>query len=259
MSDQEFAVAPARDHAPAQQPAALPMRLIEMAISQNTGMEQLERLMALQERHEASAARRAYVQAMAAFKQDPIEIQKDRQVGYTDRNGSFVGYRHATLANVTRTLVPALAKHGLSHSWSVSQDAGLIAVRCTLTHELGHSESIEIKAAPDASGKKNAIQQIASTITYLQRYTLLAITGTSTEEADDDGDGAGGNGGADGAGQGFYADEMFAQNFDAWATLISSGKRDADTVIAFVESASLPLTEPQKQKLRAVKTAEVKS
>jgi hypothetical protein len=36
---------------------------------------------------------------------------------------------------------------------------------------------------------KNAIQQVASTTTYLQRYTLLAITGMSTKGMDDDGRG----------------------------------------------------------------------
>lgn len=237
---------------------SMPLRLVELAINKGADVVQLERLMDLQERHEKSAARRAYVHAMASFKQHPIEIAKDKAVGYKDRNGGFVGYRHATLAGVTQVLVPALAKHGLSHSWSIHQENGSVAVRCTLTHEQGHSECIEIKAPPDASGKKNAIQQIASTITYLQRYTLLAITGTSTEEMDDDG--AGGEGGdtqipAGEVVQEFYSDASFDQNFNSWAELIRVGKRDAQTIVAFVESSSLPMTESQKQKLASIKVA----
>lgn len=46
-------------------------------------------------------------------------------------------------------------------------------------------------AAPDNSGKKNAIQSIASAVTYMQRYTLLAATGMSTKGMDDDGNSAG--------------------------------------------------------------------
>lgn len=245
-----------RPVATASSSAGLPMRLIEMAVTSNASMDQLERLMSLQERHEANEARRAYVQAMARFKQQPVTIVKDRAVGYEGRGGEFVGYKHATLASVTRTLVPALAEHGLSHSWSVNQEGGVIAVRCTLTHELGHSEHIEMKAPPDASGKKNAIQQIGSTITYLQRYTLLAITGMSTEEMDDDGHGAGGGDTEIPVGdvvQEFYSDASFYQNLDSWAELIRTGKRDAQTIVAFVESSSLPMTDVQKQKLSAIK------
>jgi hypothetical protein len=42
----------------------------------------------------------------------------------------------------------------------------------------------------DDSGNKNKIQQAGSTVTYLQRYTLLAVTGLSTQDQDDDGQGA---------------------------------------------------------------------
>lgn len=43
-----------------------------------------------------------------------------------------------------------------------------------------------MSAPPDASGKKNAIQQIASATSYLQRYTLKAITGVAEKVQDDD-------------------------------------------------------------------------
>ena len=43
-------------------------------------------------------------------------------------------------------------------------------------------------AAPDDTGKKNSIQQVASTVTYLERYTFLSITGLAVEDQiDDDG------------------------------------------------------------------------
>jgi hypothetical protein len=41
----------------------------------------------------------------------------------------------------------------------------------------------------DATGNKNPVQQIGSTVTYLQRYTLLAATGLATSDSDDDGRG----------------------------------------------------------------------
>ena len=42
-------------------------------------------------------------------------------------------------------------------------------------------------ASPDDSGGKNAIQSIGSTVSYLQRYTILALAGLATREMDDDG------------------------------------------------------------------------
>jgi hypothetical protein len=52
---------------------------------------------------------------------------------------------------------------------------------------MGHSESTSLSASPDTSGSKNAIQAIGSTVSYLQRYTILALTGLATEDMDDDG------------------------------------------------------------------------
>lgn len=172
--------------------APTPAELLSMAVQQGADLDRLERLMALQERWEAGEARKAFVTAMTEFKREPLEIFKRKEVGYTTREGEFVGYKHAELSDVADVVVPAMAQHGLSHRWDVRQEAGRIHVRCIVTHERGHSESVELDAAPDDSGKKNKIQQVASAVTYLQRYTLLLATGLATKsQEDDDGRGAG--------------------------------------------------------------------
>ncbi|MGK5049914.1 ERF family protein, partial [Janthinobacterium sp. GB4P2] len=84
----------------------------------------------------------------------------------------------------------ALARCGISHDWDTQQPAsGMIIVSCSLTHVMGHSKSTTMEAPPDNSGSKNVIQQIASTVTYLQRYTLLGACGLATKDMDDDGRG----------------------------------------------------------------------
>lgn len=167
-----------------------PRSLLRFAMQQGASLEQLERFMALVERDEAASARRAGMAAMTAFKTEPMTIFKAKQVGYTTKDGEFVGYQHAELSDVTAAVVPAMAKHGLSHRWNIVQDAGKISVTCIVTHSDGHSESVTMEAPPDTSGKKNAIQAIASAVSYLQRYTLLAVTGMATTGMDDDGHGA---------------------------------------------------------------------
>lgn len=164
-----------------------------MHIMQNGGsLEQIEKMLDVQLKWEANEARKAYVADMAAFKRNPPTIKKDKEVGYRTKEGDFVGYKHATLGNVTDAIVEGLAAHGFSHKWDVEQQGDMVRVTCRITHRMGHSEDVSMAAPKDASGKKNAIQQVASAITYLQRYTLLAATGLAThDQHDDDGADAG--------------------------------------------------------------------
>jgi hypothetical protein len=93
------------------------------------------------------------------IKAEPMTIFKKKGVGYTTRDGDFVGYTHARLADVTDVVVPAMGRHGLSHRWDIRQEGGRVHVACVVTHRLGHSESVAMDCPPDASGKKNPLQQ----------------------------------------------------------------------------------------------------
>lgn len=162
--------------------AATPMMLLQIAMEQGADIDKLSKLMELQERWEKGEARKAFVHAMGIFKQNPPQIVKDKQVAFGQTK-----YKHAELDQVSSVLGASLARVGISHRWEIAQSDTRITVRCILTHELGHAESVELSAAADTSGQKNSIQAIASTVSYLERYTLLAATGTATGEADDDG------------------------------------------------------------------------
>lgn len=170
--------------------ATTPDAMIMYAMAQGVPIEQLERLYALKQKYDADEARKAYVAAMADFKRNPPRILKQSHVSYKTNSGT-TDYYHANLGDVCDAIVKALATHGFSHSWDSSQDGNVISVTCRITHAQGHSESFTLSAAPDQSGGKNAIQAVASTNTYLQRYTLLMATGLAAEDADDDGYAAG--------------------------------------------------------------------
>lgn len=149
-------------------------------------VDQLDKLLDMQLKWDGDQARKAFVAAMAGFKSEPMEILKSKQVSFQTSKGK-TEYKHAELSDVTAAVVPAMSRHGLSHAWEVKQEGQKITVACRLTHSMGHRESVEITAAPDESGGKNSIQAVASTISYLQRYTLLSITGMATTGMDDDG------------------------------------------------------------------------
>lgn len=183
-------VATARGTLPAA--SSTPSAVLAYAIERGADIAHVEKLLELQMKWEANEARKAYVADMAEFKKNPPTIMKDKAVGFKDRNDNFVGYKHATLGNVTNAIVEGLARNGFSHSWDVRNHAALIEVDCIITHRLGHSERVTMQAGRDDSGKKNAIQQVASAVSYLQRYTLLLATGLAThDQIDDDGAGAG--------------------------------------------------------------------
>lgn len=162
-----------------------PADMIRLAVMQGADLDKLRQAMELHERWEANEARKAYNQAMAAFKANPPKIKKDKKVKYGGGEKA-VGYSHASLGNVTEKINTELSKYGLSASWSTKQN-GNISVTCRITHKLGHSEETTLSAAADTSGAKNSIQAIGSTITYLERYTLLGLCGLATFDQDDDG------------------------------------------------------------------------
>lgn len=167
-----------------------PAGMIAYAMRSNASIAELRELYAFKKEYEADEARKAYVAAMACFKSEPLTITKDKHVQFTTQKG-VTEYDHATIGNVTTRICAALGKHGFSHRWNTEQhDGGRIVVTCIITHNRGHSESTTLKASPDDSGGKNNIQAIASAVTYLQRYTLLAATGMATSDQEDD-DGAG--------------------------------------------------------------------
>lgn len=226
---------------------ASPIEQMMAAVNSGVSLESLDKMMELQERWEAGQAKKAYVKAMAEFKRESITILKDREVRFKG-----TAYSHATLASVVSSIVPALSKHGLSHHWEVIQENG-ITVRCVITHEMGHSEAVSMSAPPDSSGSKNFIQQLGSTKTYLERYTLLAITGMTASDMDDDGGSYGHPQQPQPAQQAsnVFPQDRFDRYFSAWAKEISSGQRTADAIIDQGKSNGTPFTKDQEEALRS--------
>jgi hypothetical protein len=165
-----------------------PAAMMLAAQQRGASPEQIEKMMALQERWEANEARKAYNVAFAAFKAEAVQIVRNRSV--TD--GPLKGKAYAELFSVVKALTPALSRHGLSASWKLTKDErDWMEVTCTLRHVAGHEESVSMGGPPDAGGAKNAIQARASTKSYLERYTLKAICGVAEGGEDDDGNGGG--------------------------------------------------------------------
>ena len=165
--------------------ALTPMAMIDRALVSGAPPETLERLLALQERWEANQGRKAFDEAMAAAKAEIPTIRKNRTVDFTSSKGR-THYRHEDLAEIAATVNPILSKHGLSYRFRTSAEPNQpIVVTCIVTHRLGYYEETTLSGPRDDSGNKNAIQQVGSTLTYLQRMTLKAALGLAASEDDD--------------------------------------------------------------------------
>lgn len=193
--------------------AVTPMSLIEQASARGASIEQMQQLFDLQLRWEANEAKKAFNAAFSAFKAEAIRIVKN----VTVNDGPLKGKKHADLFGVVDAVTPAMARHGLSHSWKLTKDdPAWMEVTCTIKHVLGHSESFPMGGAPDTGPGRNAIQARGSANTYLERYTLLQAIGMAATDQDNDGRGSGQNEG------------MPVQEFDSWLANIENAANGDD-------------------------------
>lgn len=158
--------------------------MLSQALASGAGVEVIEKLMALRDRQEATMARRAFDEALAAAKAEIPVIAKNRKVDFTSQKGR-THYAHEDLGEIARTVDPILGKYGLSYRFRVKTEQGQVHVTCIVAHRDGHFEETTLSAGHDQSGNKNSIQAVGSTITYLQRYTLKAALGLAASDDDD--------------------------------------------------------------------------
>jgi len=162
------------------------MSMIRQAVAAGQPLDVIRELKDMAKELAADEARRAFDEALAAAKAEIPVIRKNRKVGFEhkDKSGE-TNYSHEDLGEIARTVDPILSKFGLSYRYRSQQGNGGVTVTCILSHRGGHFEETQLSAAPDNSGKKNAIQQTGSAITYLQRYTLKLALGLAASSDDD--------------------------------------------------------------------------
>lgn len=155
------------------------MSLVSQAVANGAGIESIDKLIELVKFNDHREALKSFNQAFTAAQSELPAIKRTKKAHNSE---------YAPLDEVVKQIRPVLMKHGFSFRHEVSEnDNETVTVRCILAHEAGHSESATLTGPSDKSGSKNAIQAIGSSVTYLRRYTLEAVTGIVTTDADNDG------------------------------------------------------------------------
>lgn len=149
----------------------------------NIDIDKMERLLQMQERIVARQAKTAYADALASL-QPTLPIIEER--GAIKNNSGTVQSRYALWEDIVGIITPLLAAHGFSLSFRTGNKDQRIQVTGVLTHRAGHSEETTIDLPADTSGNKNAVQAVASSVSYGKRYTAGALLNLRSGELDDD-------------------------------------------------------------------------
>lgn len=157
------------------------------ATDPNCDIDKLERLGAMYERLKAGQAQQAYSDALANLQQELPVIKERGSILDKQKN---VQSTYAKWEDVNETIKPVLAKHGFSLSFRIPRNEKGIEVEGVLCHRFGHCERTSILLPADVSGNKNAVQAVASSVSYGKRYTAFALLNIASTDEDDDGQGA---------------------------------------------------------------------
>jgi hypothetical protein len=167
------------------------MTVIErLSSNPNVDIDKLKQLLEMQERWEANRDKSTLRYALAEFKKNPPEIIKKRIANIKSDKGNYT-YNFADLENIASAIEGDLAATGVTHSWTLAETNGLIFVTCVLKLGVYEEPGVTLSAPPDNSVSKNPIQAKGSTISYLEKYTLLAATGMAAGMPDTDGNKSG--------------------------------------------------------------------
>ena len=124
--------------------------------------------------------RKELAAALAAFQAEAPTVSKGKTAKVPTKAGGSYSYTYANLADVVEAAYPLLSKHGLSFSCVPrNREAGGYELVGILLHSSGES----LEGSLPLSG--NTPQELGSSLTYMRRYLLGAMTGLVTDDDDD--------------------------------------------------------------------------
>jgi hypothetical protein len=162
---------------PIQSESSAVLHMIERAARDPAvDMDKMLKLMAMRDQAEMKQSRRLFDESVAAAKAKIPPITRNA-TGHNNK-------KYADFAAIAAVVDPILGDNGLSYRFRTVQTDKAITVTCVLFGH-GHSEENTLTAPPDNSGNKSPIHSMGSTLTYLQRYTLVQALGLAASNDDD--------------------------------------------------------------------------
>lgn len=172
------------------------LTLIDKAIEKDIDVNKFANLIDIVRLLEDEKAKRDFYEALSNFQGEVPPIKK---LSRADMGYGKPKYNYAEFGEIVTTIQEPLKKHGLSYHFEIGNEPVVIkgekgedvivefvAVTCTVAHKGGYEKNTTMSVQKDAGAGKSNVQAVGSTITYLKRYTLLALLGIGTADPDDD-------------------------------------------------------------------------
>ncbi len=221
-----------------------PADLLMVAVNKDLDIEKLRELMSMQTEWEAKESRKTFFKAMAKFQGLCPTITKSKE------GGKFQGgkpWKYADMGDIQKQTGKIITKCGLSYRFEQVKDENVITITCIVSHLDGHSESVTMCGEISKNPKINALQNLATTVSYLTRYTFLGSFGIAT--ADEDMDGR--------LPEEFknklppYDQDEFDKNFKMWVGRIDAGTTNAKGILAMLQS-KFSITEEMINRIKSI-------
>jgi len=169
--------------------ASSPVEMVQILLEKGIKPEDLEKMLTLQERYEATQARKAYNDSMVNVHKHIKSVAKTLKNPQTHSN-------YASLDNIVCATKAVYTEEGFSISFyeGDTDKPEHVRVCADVIHRLGHKETYHYDVPMDGKGLKGnsnmtAIHAKASSVSYARRYLMCMIWNIPT--GDDDGNAAG--------------------------------------------------------------------
>lgn len=166
---------------------ATPMSLIKLALGKGMAVENLGKLMDLQERHERNEAAKEFAVAIADFQAEMPAVLKGNPVN--DKSGKLM-YTFASHEDIMEIAQPILSKHGIAVTFDteITPDK-LMKTTCHVRVGI-HVEHTTMALALPQIPNANDAQKAGGALSYGQRYAMKAalnirITGEDKRDGAD--------------------------------------------------------------------------
>lgn len=166
---------------PANEPPNV-MGLLQQAVAQGLGVDQLEKLVDLEERISKRRAAEEFAGAMAAFQKNCPPVLKNRTAEVNTNSGTGYSYAYANTQDIIQVVRPVLYEHGLSFTWDSEATDSHVTETCTLRHVNGHSVTASARMPTESRAGMSSQQKCEAASTYAQRASLSKVLGIVTSD-----------------------------------------------------------------------------
>ena len=160
-----------------------PAYLLQLAIEKGVDVQQLEKLLALQERWQKTQAEKEFNLAMSNFQKNCPVIKKKNAVKGKDGKER---YKFANIGDIVAQTKDEISANKLFYDFKTEDSKEFMKIICTVTHEAGHSKSTDFTIPIGKEDYMTDVQKYGARLSFGKRYAFCNAFGITTGDEDTD-------------------------------------------------------------------------